>query len=83
MGESEAIALAKETRADYLLIDERKGSLVAQKLGVQTLGLLGVIALAKEQGQINEAKPLLVRLKKSGFWVSDKLIQRVLARLNE
>src|SRR5690349_17648045 len=38
-GEAEAIELAKELRADWLLIDERKGRRVAMQEGVAVIGL--------------------------------------------
>ena len=40
-GESEAIALAQETRADLILIDERAGATIAKKFGLQDIGTLG------------------------------------------
>ena len=51
-GEAEAIAVAKEVRADALLIDERRGRHVAQREGVPVIGLLGVLIVAKKRGLI-------------------------------
>mgnify|MGYP001767929126 CR=1 FL=1 len=42
-GESEAIALAIELSADLILIDERKGTEAARRLGLTTIGVLGVL----------------------------------------
>ena len=42
LGEAQAIVLAKELRADALLIDELVGRTVAQREGVPVVGLLGV-----------------------------------------
>ena len=39
LGESEAIALSVETKAELLLIDERKGRNVARQMGVNPIGL--------------------------------------------
>src|SRR5215475_5352322 len=52
LGEAEAIGLAKELRADHLLIDERKGRNLAIREGVPVLGLVGVVLLAKRRGLI-------------------------------
>lgn len=40
-GEAEAIVLAIEKRADYLIIDERKGRRIALEYGLKIIGLLG------------------------------------------
>src|SRR2546425_2879581 len=42
-GEAEAIILAKELNANIILIDEREGAMEAIKLGLNTIGLLGVL----------------------------------------
>ena len=39
-GEREAISLASELKADWLLIDERSGERVASILGLKTIGAL-------------------------------------------
>lgn len=83
LGESEAIVLAQELSAGYLLIDERLGSIKAREAGLQTIGLLGVIAKAKEENLIAAARPLLQKLKEAGFWISDRLIHTILVKLNE
>ena len=49
-GEAEAIALAVELKAYLLLLDERRGRVVASRLGLHFVGLLGVLSEAKQQG---------------------------------
>ncbi len=59
IGEAEAIALAVEIQADRVLIDERRGRLVAAKLNLRYTGILGILVEAKSQGLITKVKPLL------------------------
>lgn len=61
-GESEAIVLCKELRADLLLIDERKGTAIARSLGIDTIGILGVLLLSKKKGIIPFVRPILDKL---------------------
>lgn len=83
-GEAEAITLALELEADLLLMDERKGRIAADLLGLQTLGLLGLLVDAKQQGFITLVKPLLDDLiEKASFWVSRPLYERVLQAVGE
>jgi predicted nucleic acid-binding protein len=84
IGEAEAIALAVKTQADQVLIDERRGRLVASRLNLRCTGILGILVEAKSQGLITEVKPLLDALiNKSGFWVAEPLYNRVLQIVNE
>ena len=71
--------LAVELKAELLLIDERKGRVVANRLGVNYIGLLGVLVKAKHDGLILAAGPVMDSLMtKAGFWVSKELYDYVL-----
>ena len=48
-GESAAIALAQQGHATAILIDERDGTAVAQKLGLVVISTLAVLSLASEK----------------------------------
>lgn len=77
-GEAGAIALALELRADLILLDERRATRAARQLGLRTLGLLGVLLLAKRKGLIDQVRPLLDRLETdAGFWIARDLRQQV------
>jgi predicted nucleic acid-binding protein len=59
MGEAEAIALAKEIKADLLLIDERIGKDIAETHNINCKGVVGTLIEAKKQGLIQLIGPLL------------------------
>lgn len=82
-GEAEAIVLALEVGAELLLMDERRGRIIAQDMGCQVAGLLGVLVVAKKKGLIPELRPLLASLSRTGFRVSDTLVQQVLREVGE
>ncbi|MBI5473236.1 MAG: DUF3368 domain-containing protein [Ignavibacteriae bacterium] len=83
-GESEAIALALETHANLLLIDEGKGRMEALRRGLEVTGILGVLLRAKEKDIIPRVKTVLDEMiEKAGFWVDGKLYNRILVIANE
>jgi hypothetical protein len=83
-GEAESIALASELEADLLLLDERRGRLVASRLELRFIGLLGVLIEAKHRGLIPGVQPILDDLiQKAGFWISCELYDRVLQAAGE
>ncbi len=83
-GEAEAIVLALQSKADLLLIDERKARSVATYLDLNVAGLLDVLQAAKQQQLIPNVKPVLDELMtRARFRVSRKLYQRTLHSAGE
>lgn len=83
-GESEAIVLAKELHADYLLIDDKQGRNAADHEGLTTIGVLGVFLLAKKAGKIEAVRPLMEELRaKAKFFIKEGLYQSVLKLAGE
>ncbi len=83
-GETEAITLALNLKAQYLLIDELQGRNVAKTLGLNVTGTLGILLKAKQKGNIQLVKPLIDHLKnQAGFWIDDSLYQLVLKQAGE
>lgn len=83
-GEAEAIVLALEIGADRVLIDERRGRLIAERLKLNYTGILGILIEAKRRGLILSVKPLLDALiNQAGFWVAESVYNRVLQLAGE
>lgn len=83
-GEAEAIALALQTNADVLLIDERKARHLAAYLELGIVGLLDVLQEAKQRQLIVSVKPILDDLiARARFRLSHKLYQRILFTAGE
>lgn len=83
-GEAEAIALAQELRANWLLIDEREGRRLAKEAAVPVLGLVGVILIAKRAGLIPSARNLLGELERdAGIYLAEELRELALKSVGE
>jgi hypothetical protein len=83
-GEAESIVLAEECHADRLLIDEKRGRAVAKLRGLRVIGLLAVLLIAKQEGQISSVGALIADLEsRAGFFVSNSVKEAVLAEAGE
>ena len=83
LGESESIVLANSSKANLLIIDEKKGRRIAKELGLPVTGVLGILVEAKNRGFINKIKPLLDKLIANDIRISPKLYHDILALVNE
>ena len=79
-GEAEAILLAKEVDARFLLIDERMGRAIAKRRGVPVVGAAGVLLVAKKRGLIDAVLPVLKKIELAGYRMSAGLTREI-ARL--
>jgi predicted nucleic acid-binding protein len=83
-GEAEAIVLAKELEADYLLMDESIGRRVASRESLTVVGVVGVQLLAKERAFIPSVREVMDELRsKAGFYLGDVVRAAVLAEAGE
>ena len=73
-GEAEAIVLARELKADFLLMDERLGRAAARSLGLKVVGLVGVLVEARDRGLLANPNEVVDQLhRQAGFWISAEL----------
>ena len=82
-GEASSIVLALEKTNSILIIDEKKGRMIAKRMGLVIIGLLGVLVKAKELNKITSLRPILERLENVGFRISSKLKNKILNRVGE
>ena len=82
LGESEAIALAKEKNLS-LIMDEKKGRKIAKGMGLNIIGLLGVVYLNVKKGFLSkdEALSFLDDALEHGYRISPKMIKDILSAL--
>lgn len=83
LGESEAIALAKEVKADLIVLDDERARKTALSEGLRVAGLLAFLVQAKEKGAIEEVRPLLDELKHRGFFMSEELYHHTIQEAGE
>jgi predicted nucleic acid-binding protein len=82
-GESEAIILAEQENARFLLIDDARGRRVARTRGGSVVGVAGVLLVAKSRGAIAAVGPILDDLSRLGYRLSPGLVAAVLERAGE
>lgn len=83
-GEAEAIALASETGADLLIMDESAGRAAARNLGINMTGTLGVLLKEKHAGRLPSMKKEMDRLvSEAGFFISGRIRQLFLEAAGE
>ncbi len=82
-GESEAVTLYQEMKANYLLIDDKKARKMAEGFGVNCIGTLGLLISAKSKGLIFELRPLFMMLLQRKRYFSIQLLNQILIEEKE
>ena len=82
-GERAAIAVALETGADLVILDDERGRTEARRHGRSVTGTIGVLAEAKEHGLIASMRSELDRLVEAGLWIDESLYDQVLQEYEE
>ena len=84
IGEAEALALALETKAALVLLDESAARLKAHQFGIAFTGVLGILRRARINGRIPSLKAEIQRLRTDArFFVAAPLEKRLLSSVGE
>ena len=75
-GEAEAIQLALNRSAAILIMDERRGRLIAERKDLVVVGALGMLVEAYRRKWLDDPLAILDELRSAGFRVSRRLVVR-------
>jgi predicted nucleic acid-binding protein len=73
IGEVSAIALALQLPDCSLILDDQKARRIAEGLGIEVTGTIGVIVRAKLNGIIPSIKPFILQMRQTNFRFSDEV----------
>lgn len=82
-GEAEVIILAKEKKIKEVLIDEKVARMQAKILGLEVIGTLGLLLMAKKKGLLSEIKPLIEKMLQRGIWIRSETVKGILEEAGE
>ena len=77
-GETEAINLTLELKADLLIIDDKKARSAAESNNIKCIGTLGLLTLAKKKGFIKELRKYFIQLIERQRYFSTELLDQIL-----
>ena len=81
-GETEALQLALERRADAVLMDDMDGRVAARRLGIPTIFTVAILEIAAEKDLV-DLPVAISKLQQTSFFVSREILDAALERDKE
>jgi len=82
-GETSVLAWGYENQGTVIIVDDLAARRCAATHGIPVRGTLGLVLTAKKRGVIPEARPVLEKLRRSGMYLSDRILNQALALVAE
>jgi predicted nucleic acid-binding protein len=82
-GERAVISFATAHSGFIAVLDDLEARMIVHRLGIKTLGTVGVVLRLKKAGLISEAKSYLQQIRKVGGYMSDELFREALRQVGE
>jgi predicted nucleic acid-binding protein len=83
-GEAEAITLAVQRSARWVLMDDRRARRIAElAYRLQVKGVAGILVAAKRKGLISKISSLLTGMQAAGYYLSQAVVERALQEAGE
>ena len=83
MGESEVISYARQHKDYDVVIDDAAARNCARSVGLRIRGTLGVIVLARQEGLLDAAGPLLRQMPAAGLHIHPRLLAEAMRLAGE
>ena len=82
-GEESVLTWALANPGTETVIDDQAARHCARALGIPCRGCLGLVIVARKQGVIPLARPVLEQLRQAGLRLSDRVLNLALAQVGE
>ncbi len=82
-GESAVLTWGYTNPGTEVILDDLAGRQCATALNIPVRGTLGLVLTAKQRGEIAAARPVLEELRRSGMYLSDRVINQALTLVGE
>lgn len=82
-GESAVLTWGYTNPDTEIILDDLAGRRCATTLGIPVRGTLGLVLSAKQKGEIIAARPIVEQLRRSGMYLSDRVVNQALALVGE